>query len=187
MVCSPAARFTCDGGHSSHRYVFLSRFGQLLVSLFKGGYPHGAPRWLAPAHFLLAGLMRGVFCLVEALFAWQLGHHKEFRPDDDVVKDFYGGAQVLSPEFNALRAEGKVETRRGEVAHLVKGGLVLSDAGAGAVSDARGIAADLIVTATGFTKSYDYLPPEYRAALDVQVYFLMTSARCTYDLGEVHL
>ncbi|KAJ1618809.1 hypothetical protein T492DRAFT_891421 [Pavlovales sp. CCMP2436] len=54
------------------QYVFLSRFGQLLVSLRKGPFPIGAPNWLTYAHALLACVMYPVFRIVEELVALQV-------------------------------------------------------------------------------------------------------------------
>ncbi len=75
------------------KYVFLSRFGQALVSWYKGAWP-SAGRSVRAAHGVLAPAMGPVFRIVEWLFALQLGHRGDYRPSDDVVKDFYGYAQV---------------------------------------------------------------------------------------------
>ena len=75
------------------KYVFLSRFGQALVSWYKGAWP-SAGGSVKAAHGVLAPVMGPVFRIVEWLFALQLGHRGDYRPSDDVVKDFYGYAQV---------------------------------------------------------------------------------------------
>ena len=75
------------------KYVFLSRFGQALVSWYKGAWP-SAPASVHSAHAVLAPVMAPVFRIVEWLFALQLGHRGDYRPSLDVVKDFYGYAQA---------------------------------------------------------------------------------------------
>jgi dimethylaniline monooxygenase (N-oxide forming) len=71
------------------QYVFLSRFGQALVSWFKGAWPT-APASVGAVHAAIAPIMRPVFGLVEALFAFQLGLRGLRAPQLDVVADFYG-------------------------------------------------------------------------------------------------
>jgi len=74
------------------QYVFLSRFGQALVSWYKGAWP-GAPASVAAAHSVLSVVMGPIFRVVEALFAFQQGHYGVYRPADDIAKDFYGYVQ----------------------------------------------------------------------------------------------
>ena len=166
------------------QYIFLSRLGQLLVSLFKGAFP-GAPSWVGMMHSCLACMMRYVFRLVEELIAFHLGHYGDYRPSMDVVKDFYGYGHVLSSEFKESKAAGNVSLMRGEVVRLVKGGAIVksppktaccwgdspSDLEAydyEALGEEQMVPCDLVICDTGFTKTYDYLPATDREALGVQ-------------------
>ena len=145
------------------QYVFLSRFGQALVSWYKGAWPT-APASVKAAHSALALVMGPVFGIVQALFAFQLGLHGALRPAMDVVKDFYGFAHVLDPSFKAAVAAKRVALAAGAVDRLEAGAVVarLADG-----SEKR-LPCDVLVCGTGYKKNYDYLPPADRAALDVQ-------------------
>ena len=141
------------------QWVFLSRFGQGLVSAFKGAWPT-APRSVHSAHAALSAVMRPVFGIVEALFAFQLGQRGPLLPDADVVADFYGGAHVLSPEFKAARASGAVKALRGAVAGLTPRGVALADG--------TELPADVVVCGTGFKRDYSFLPQDVRASLGLE-------------------
>jgi dimethylaniline monooxygenase (N-oxide forming) len=90
------------------KFVFLSRFGQALVSWYKGAWP-SAGSSVKAAHGLLAPAMGPVFRIVEWLFALQLGHKGDYRPSRDVVADFYGYAQVLHNSLQHKVAENRNE------------------------------------------------------------------------------
>lgn len=138
------------------QWVFLSRFGQGLVSAFKGPWPT-APRAVHAAHAALSVVMRPVFAVVEALFAFQLGQRGPLLPDADVVADFYAGAHVLSSEFKAARASGAVTAVRGAVACLTPRGVALADG--------TELEADVVVCGTGFKREYAFLSLDVRRAL----------------------
>mmetsp|Transcript_23623 Transcript_23623/g.63763 ORF Transcript_23623/g.63763 Transcript_23623/m.63763 type:complete len:240 (+) Transcript_23623:828-1547(+) len=104
--------------------------------------------------------MRYVFRVVEELFALQLGHKGTYRPDNDVVKDFFGYAQVLDSSFKNKVSNGEVKAIQGEIKRLSKDGLELADGSK--------VPCDALICATGFSKSYNYLPAESVKALDVQ-------------------
>ena len=95
------------------QFVFLSRFGQGLVSWYKGALP-GAPAAVGAAHAALAPIMGPVFALVEALFAYQLQLRGARAPKLDVVADFYGFAQVLDAAFQERVEKGAVKVVCGE-------------------------------------------------------------------------
>jgi cation diffusion facilitator CzcD-associated flavoprotein CzcO len=145
------------------QYVFLSRLGQALVSWYKGAWPT-APSSVKAAHAALAPVMGPVFGIVQALFAFQLGLRGALRPAMDVVKDFYGYAQVHDSSFKQAVASGSVALAHGRVERLEPGAVVarLADGAQ------RTIPCDVLVCGTGFTKRYDYLPAAERAALDAQ-------------------
>jgi len=140
------------------QFVFLSRFGQGLVSLFKGVLPGTPAPLLAAAHAALAPAMRPVFGLVELLFAAQLGLRGARAPALDVVADFYGYAAVFDSALRDAVAGGAVAFERGAVARL--------RAGAVELADGRVLPADVVVCGTGFEKDYGaLLPPATLAAL----------------------
>ena len=109
--------------------------------------------------------MRAVFRIVEALFAFQLDHYGQHRPDDDVVRDFYGHAQVLEPTFINMVGAKQLGAAKGTLARLESGAVHYTD-GDGAAE--ASLPCDLLLCATGFSKDYSYLPPADAAALDVQ-------------------
>lgn len=127
------------------QYVFLSRFGQALVSCYKGAWPT-APGSVHMAHKVLRPIMGPIFGIVEALFAVQLGHKGEFQPPNDVVADFYSVAAVVDSQFKRRVAKGDIKAKRGEIASLDESGVVLKDG--------SHINADLLVLATGFRREY---------------------------------
>lgn len=139
------------------KYVFLSRFGQALVSWYKGAFPT-APASVHAAHAALKPIMGPVFGIVEALFAFQLGlNGPRAPPSRDVVTDFYGYANVLSSDLQDTIKAGGIQYKPGKVAKLEKDAVVLEDG--------TRVPADLIVCGTGFQKSYEWLAPEVRAKL----------------------
>jgi len=149
------------------QFIFLSRFGQSLVSWYKGGYPSGAPCYVICFSWILFPIMWVAFRVVEILFAIQRGHFGSYYPGcgfcgnrTDVVADFYGYANVLDTNFMTSWYTGKLKGVKSEVKKLSSKGVELSNG--------QVIEADLIVCATGFKKTYDYLPANVRANLDIQ-------------------
>jgi dimethylaniline monooxygenase (N-oxide forming) len=141
------------------QYVFLSRFGQGLVSLHAGVWPEHKSV-LSAAHSVLRHVTSPVFRLVEAIFAAQLGYKGETRPSGDVVTDFYGYAHVLSPEFKRAVQAGKVQVRVDDVKALSRQGVVLQSG--------KVLPCSALVLATGFAKDYSMFEPGVQRALDVQ-------------------
>ena len=78
------------------------------------------------------------------------------------MKDFFGYAQVLDTQLIDGEKAGALTKRKGAIATLGPGTLVTLESG-------DTLEADLVVCATGFKKSYAYLPDDAKAALDVQV------------------
>ena len=140
------------------QFVFLSRFGQALVSWYKGALPNAAPPSVAAAHAVLAPIMRPIFGLVEALFAFQLGLRGPRAPKLDVVADFYGFAAVFDGALQAALDARAVVGERGAAVRLRPGAVKLADG--------RLLPCDLVVAATGFAKDHGaLLPAETVAAL----------------------
>ncbi len=129
---------------------------------------------------------------------WQLRQTGAYKPPKELVSDLYYAAHILDTNFKKLRGEGKVAAVKGEVrnsnkdmnrlvyllffqavvftcfsgfslklknspqvAQLVPGGANLKDGST--------LPCDLVVCATGFAKSYDYMPASARETLQVQV------------------
>ncbi len=69
-------------------------------------------------------------------------------------------SQVLDSSFKDKVAAGAIQAVRGEVASLAPDSVALASGAA--------LACDVLVCATGFAKSYAYLPPDAVAALEVQ-------------------
>ena len=130
------------------------------MSWFKGALP-GAPPSVGATHKALAPIMRPIFGIVEALFAYQLALRGVRAPQLDVVADFYGFAQVLNTDFQERVASGKISVVLGEAAALGSSGLALKQGG----SESKPLPCDLVICGTGYEKSYDYLPPGDQAAL----------------------
>jgi dimethylaniline monooxygenase (N-oxide forming) len=79
----------------------------------------------------------------------------------DLVSDFYGYAQVLTPKLkNLLAAKGSVHAVKGEIARLRSNEVELKD---GSV-----LPCDLLVCATGFQKDYSMFPGNERENLGVE-------------------
>lgn len=142
------------------QYVFLSRFGQALVSLSTGIWPEAAKSspTLASASrsSILASAVAPVFSIVEALFSVQLGLKGEFRPRPGIVKDFYGYAHLPSSGFVRALGEKKFDLVKGEVEAIKVGAagseltLTLNKSTAAPST----ITCDAVVCATGFEKAY---------------------------------
>lgn len=142
------------------QFVFLSRLGQALVSWYKGAWPAGAPCYCTCLSYLLFPIMWLAFRLVELVFAIQRGQWGEFAPKLDVVADFYGYGQVLDTTFLSKWRGAKLKGKLGEVKKLVAGGFETQ------AGDKYEV--DLIICATGFKKTYDYLPDPAKEKLQVQ-------------------
>jgi len=154
--CTP----TWIAGIIPFQYVFLSRLGQALVSWYKGPWPAGAPRIHTFLSYLLFPLMWLVFRVVELLFKIQRGQWGVYAPKRDVVADFYGYGHVLNTTFISKWRKGELAGKLGEVRRLVKGG-VETETG-------ETIEADVVICATGFRKTYDYLPAQTKQSLSIE-------------------
>lgn len=146
-------------GFIPFQWIFLSRFGQGLVSWYKGAWP-GAPSSVHTANKVLSPVMGGVFGIVEALIGYQLGFKGSYRPQNDIVTDFYGYGHVLDSSFKNARESNAVDTVKGSIVKLTKNTAILSCG--------KEIPCDLVVCATGYEKSYDYFDSEVLKALNVE-------------------
>lgn len=147
------------------QYIFLSRFGQTLVSLRKGAWPEGNHGHMRRAHKTLWPVMVPAFKVVEAIFAFQLGHYGAYSPRMDLAKDFYGYANIPQKAF--LANKSKIEMIKGEIASLSPASGTTSSI-AVLKTGKREIPCDVLILGTGFRKSYDVFEPEVVKALDVQ-------------------
>lgn len=83
---------------------------------------------------------------------------------NDIVKDFYSAAHVLDYQYSRARADGSVRAVHGEVARLTPGAVVVKSAAGADLS----LPCDVLISATGFKKSYSYLPRDEVAAIGVE-------------------
>lgn len=141
------------------QWMFLSRFGQGLVSWRKGAWP-GSPASVSTAHRFLSPVMGPVFSIVEALVGFQLGFKGDFKPKDDIVKDFYGNGHVLDKSFKEARDSKTVNLAKGAVKCLTKNSVILTCG--------KEIPCDLIVCGTGYKKSYEYFDNNVLKALNIE-------------------
>ena len=124
-------------------YIFLSRFGVSLVSLYQGFWPDNKKQLSIKAK----SMMKPVFKLVEKIFQMQYGLKGDRKPATDVVEDVFNVAQFVGPELRR-RVEAKdVVLRRGEIDHLESSRKVV-------LKDGAEMESDVIICATGFSKSY---------------------------------
>jgi dimethylaniline monooxygenase (N-oxide forming) len=148
------------------QYVFLSRFGQGLVSAHVGVWPTKPSPALRMTHKTMSYVTPPVFRLVELIFSTQLGYRPS--PPSDVVHDFYGYGHVMDSDFKQVVKAGRVES----VTH--PGPIKLSARGVELVSPGKGgaskslIECNTLVCATGFKKDYSIFDEATRQALDVQ-------------------
>ena len=140
------------------KFVFTGRLGQALVSWYKGAWPGMTS--VHVAHMLLWPVIAAAFRLVELIFAIQFNHWGVWRPGMDFVKDFYGFAQIHSPDYVKAFSGTKVKLVKGEITGFRPEGVT--------ISNGRGEEADVVVLATGFAKSYSFLPPAVQQKLDMQ-------------------
>jgi len=140
------------------KFVFTGRLGQALVSWYKGAWPSQAGS-VYVAHKILWPVIAAAFRLVELIFAIQFGHFGKWRPSLDFVKDFYGYAQIHTPEYTKAITSSKVE--------LVKSQIVSFGPDYVTIQNGKRIAADVVVFATGFGKSYGFLSPALVQQLDI--------------------
>jgi len=145
------------------QYIFLSRFGQALVSAQTGaGALPGVPDGIAKTWGSVGKAIVGpVFKIVEALFALQFRLSKELYPTTGVVHDFYGYAHVLDYELRDKRLAGRVAVRNGEVETFTSGGLDLKDLGGS-------IECDEVLFGTGFAKDYSVFDAATQEALGIE-------------------
>ena len=141
------------------QYIFLSRFGQGLVSWYKGAWP-GSPKSVHTANAIFSPMMGAVFGIVEALFQFQLGYKGDYTPKDDIVKDFYGYANVLDNSFKKARESDSLSIEKGTIAALGKDSVTLTSG--------KIIPCDILVCSTGYEKSYTYFDKDVVDALKIE-------------------
>jgi dimethylaniline monooxygenase (N-oxide forming) len=142
------------------QYVFLSRFGQTLVSMHRGPLPYAGGA-IKAARVALWPLVAPAFSVVEALFALQLGLLGERRPRTDVVDDFFGYGHVLDSQLSSLRKQGRIAVRLGEIERVEE------EMPSVRLKDGAEIDADVVIYATGFKSDYLMLPTTVTANLDL--------------------
>ena len=146
-------------GFIPFQYIFLSRFGQGLVSWYKGAWP-GSPKSIHYANKLLSPIMGGVFSIVETLIGYQLGFKKEYKPELDIVTDFYGYGNVLDNSFK--------NSRNSETLDYIKDSIVEIGENCVTLGSGKILPCDLLVCGTGYEKSYDYFDKNIITKLNIE-------------------
>eukprot|EP00960_Hanusia_phi_P043208 755928-Hanusia_phi.AAC.1 len=141
------------------RFVFCSRFGQALVSWYKGAWPSQGVA-IKIAHQILSPVISGAFRVVEAIFAFQFNHKGIWKPSMDFVKDFYGYAQIHCPTFTNMVSAGKIQRIQGEIEKFCEDGVILKNGSK--------LEADVVVAGTGFLKKYAFFDAELEKQLGVE-------------------
>jgi dimethylaniline monooxygenase (N-oxide forming) len=147
------------------QYVFLSRLGTALVSTHVGTFPGGSGKAVNAFRNSIVGpwLMKGIFGIVETLFAFQFALTGSLRPKGDVVEDFYDVAFVLNSDLQDMRKSGQVKVQMGEVEKFTSDGTSLN------LKDGSVLKADVVVAGSGFQQDYSmFTDPKTIQDLDVQ-------------------
>jgi len=147
------------------QHIFLSRFGQALVSTHVGTFPGGSGPVINAFRNSGIGplLMKPVFRIVEALFAFQFGLSGDLRPKADVVADFYRVALVLNSDLKDLRKAGKIDVRLGEVEKFGDDGKEVL------LKDGASLDTDMVVCATGFEQDYSMFADDPKTLKDLDL------------------
>lgn len=131
------------------QYVFLSRFGQGLVSTYTGPLPETGFAVNASHKVFGSWVTRPILRLVEEIFALQFNLKGELRPKQGVVEDLYDVALILNSDLTEMRSQGKVDVKIGEIESANGDSLNLKD---GSTLDE----VDLVVAATGFQQDFSF-------------------------------
>jgi hypothetical protein len=91
--------------------------------------------------------MGGVFGIVEAVVGYQLGFKGEYRPKDDIVKDYYGYGHIIDTSYKQARQNNEFDTMKDSVKKLSNNTVILESG--------KELPCDLLICATGYQKSYD--------------------------------
>jgi len=141
--------------------IFCSRFGQFLVNAYVGELPNSCTTFSSPwQQPLLSNIFTPIFKAVELLFKFQLQQTGSYEPKVDLVEDLYGYAQILSSEFKQMRKFDQIDTVHGRIHKLSSEGIRLQSG--------ETLPCDVLICATGFSKTYDYLPKEIQEGLDIE-------------------
>jgi hypothetical protein len=127
-----------------------------LVSTYTGPLPETGVAVNA-AHNSIIGpwLTKGIFRLVEELFAFQFNLKGQLRPTQGVVEGLYEVPLILNSDFKDMRAAGKFNVKVGEIETADGNSIKLKDGST--VNDV-----DLIVSATGFNQDYSIFDDQTR-------------------------
>jgi dimethylaniline monooxygenase (N-oxide forming) len=137
------------------KWATYSRFGHFTLPAY-----HDMPTLSRCIHGVAAPLKWVWWRAVEMLFTCQFHLPRDQRPRSRIEHDLFNGGQILSYEFREMRRRGQVDYASGSVVRFTEGGVVLGDGGE--------LPADLVVYATGFTKSYDIFDAAARPRLGIE-------------------
>jgi len=143
------------------QYIFMSRFGQGLVSLYKGVWPDG-PAYLKLLSYFCYPFMLVIFKCLEILFAVQLHQYDALQPENDLVKDTYGYCHLPSPEFVNSIKKNCTELQKDEVETITENKTIILK------NTKKEIPCDILILGTGFFRSYKIFDEEIYNQLDIQ-------------------
>jgi|GEM_PF-1158827 len=142
------------------QYIFLSRFGQMLVSAHRGVYPAASPL-MKTFRFVGWPVMKPVFSIVESLFAFQFGLTGDLRPKSDIVTDFYAYGHLLDYTLKAKKESGDIIVINGELSKATSPDEFK-------LTNGLKIEADIVIFGTGFKKNYSVFSSDVQDDLDIQ-------------------
>lgn len=143
------------------QYVFLSRFGQALVTGHRGPLP-GAPAHMSLWHKLSWPVMAAAFTVVETLFSFQFGNMTgKTSPlfKTDIVSDFYGYASVLDYSFRDKVKKADIDWQMGSIDTFGPKSVQVNG---------EEVAADTVIFATGYQKDYSVFSGETLRKLNIE-------------------
>ncbi|EOD28543.1 hypothetical protein EMIHUDRAFT_413815 [Emiliania huxleyi CCMP1516] len=137
------------------KFATYSRFGHALLPTH-----HDVSSLVWWLHALFTPLKWLVWRLVEIIFRLQFQIPKEMLPRSRIEIDVFTGGQILTYEARDLINAGKLKICRDAIARYTPAGVALKQGAP--------ISCDMVVYGTGFTKTYNYLEPCVRDALQLQ-------------------
>ena len=111
-------------------------------------------------HKLLAPVKWIWWRTAEQILKFQYGLKGDRVPKYNLEIDVFSGGQILNYDYRDAINKGTVQDRLGSIEKFVEDGVILKDGSK--------LEADMVVFATGFTKSYDYFDDATIKSLDKQ-------------------
>jgi dimethylaniline monooxygenase (N-oxide forming) len=144
------------------KFATYSRFGHALLPTH---HDVSALAWWL--HALFTPLKWLVWRLVELIFRLQFQIPKEMLPSSRIEIDTFTGGQILTYEARDMINAGELKICRGAIERYTPTGIALKRGVHVEGNGTASIDCNMVVYGTGFTKTYDYLEPSVRAALQI--------------------